>query len=197
MMVSFMRCYKKISLFFALLCISAQALAVSSNIEIRAVELKPVGESYRLGADLEISFDEDIEEAVNKGVELNFLYEFQLVNPRTFWFDNEVVTITKNIKVSYHALSRHYLVSDDGRQTSHEILSEAMIELMQIEDWKVVDKALIEAGEDYRAALLVRLDQDKLPKAIQVDTIGSEDWDLISGKFEWVPKDLHKKSGNQ
>lgn len=170
----------------------AQALAASSNIEIRAVELKAIGENYRLGADLEISFDEDIEEAVNKGVELNFLYEFQLVSPRTFWFDNEIVTITKNIKVSYHALSRQYLVSDDGRQTSHEILSEAMIELMQIEDWKVVKKSLIEEGDEYIATLLVRLDQGKLPKAIQVDAIGSDDWNLISEIFEWLPKELNK-----
>jgi hypothetical protein len=192
MMVSFMRCCKKISLFFALMLVCTQVLAVSSNIEIRAVELKAVGETYRLDADLEISLDEDIEEAVNKGVELNFLYEFQLVNPRSFWFDNEIVTITKNIKVSYHALSRQYLVSDDGRQTSHDILSEAMIELMQIEDWKVVEKNLIELGEQYKAALLVRLDQGKLSKAIQVDAIGSEDWNLISEKFEWLPKELNK-----
>jgi hypothetical protein len=36
----------------------------------------------------------------------------------------------------------------------------------------------------------VRLDQTKLPKAIQVDAISSEKWNLTSQKFEWTLKDL-------
>lgn len=167
-----------------------QAFADPSTVVINNAELIAVDEVYKLNVDLEITFDEKIEEAINKGVPLCFIYEFQLVNPRKYWFDDEIVTVSTNITVSYHALSRQYLVSQDGRQTSHEILREAMIELVQLYDWKVLDKSMIEAGGDYKAALLVRLDQSKLPKAIQVEAIGSEDWKLTSEKFEWLPKDL-------
>lgn len=166
--------------------------ANTSSIVIKGAELTPEGEVYKLNADLEIELDEKIKEAINKGVSVEFLYTFELVSPRSFWFDKEIISTSTSISVSYHALSRQYLVSQSGRQTSHEILSEAMIELVQLYDWKVLDQSMIESDGEYKASLQVKLDQTKLPKAMQVEAIGSEDWNLVSEKFEWVPKDLNR-----
>jgi hypothetical protein len=171
-------------------CLSA--FAEHHGITIRNADLKAEGEVYKLNADLEIVFDEKIEEAINKGVPLEFLYEFELLSPRRFWFDKEVVKASTRITVSYHALSRQYLVSQGGRQTSHEILREAMIELVQLYDWPVFDKSMIVSSRGYVATLSVKLDQSKLSKVIQVEAISSEDWNIASEKFEWLPKDLNK-----
>lgn len=160
---------------------------MSNNVEVRAADLNLAGEAYALDVFAEITLDEKIEEAVNNGVMLHFLYEFQLLKPREYWFDHEVVTRTKRITVGYHALSRQYLVNDGVKQTSHEILSEAMIELMQVEGWKIIPKKRLEQDVDYHARLLIRLDKAKLPKALQVDAIASEDWHLVSQRFEWKP----------
>jgi len=115
---------------------------------IRSAELSAQGDVYKLNADLEITLDEEIEEAINKGVPVAFLYEFELVRPRMFWFDDEIVMVETSISVSYHALSRQYLVTQSGRQTSHEILSEAMIELVQLYDWKVLNQSMIESDQE-------------------------------------------------
>lgn len=189
-MVSFMHYCKKISLFFGLMFFCFYVFANTSSIIIKGAELTSEGEVFKLNADLEIELDEKIKEAINKGVSVEFLYTFELVSPRSFWFDKEIVSTSTSISVSYHALSRQYLVSQSGRQTSHEILSEAMIELVQLYDWKVLDQSMIEGDGEYKASLQVKLDQTKLPKAMQVEAIGSEDWNLASEKFEWVPKDL-------
>lgn len=191
MTVSFMHYYKKCSLFFVCLLTCLIASAAAHYIEVKNADLKASGEFYLLNADLEISLGERVEEAINKGVPVEFLYEFDLVRPRVMWFDAEVIKTKTRIKLSYHALSRQYLVTQDGRQTSHEILSEAMIELVQLYDWKVFNRSIIEPGQQYKAILSMQLDQSKLPKAIQVDAIGSEDWNLTSEQFEWVPKDLN------
>lgn len=191
-MVSFMHFCKKISILFVLLLACAWAFAASSSIVIKSAELQPTEDAYKLSADLEISFDEAIEEAINKGVPLNFLLEFQVVSPRKYWFDDEIVTTSTNYTISYHALSRQYLVSHNGHQNSYETLSEAKLELMEIDDWKVLEKSQIEKGAIYKAALLMRLDQSKLPQALQVEAIGSENWNLISQKFEWPLKELNK-----
>jgi hypothetical protein len=189
-MVSFMHYCKKISLFLGFMFCCLHAYANTSSIVIRNAELTPDGEVYKLNADLEIELDDKIKEAINRGVAVEFLYTFDLVKPRSYWFDKEVVTTSTSISVSYHALSRQYLVSQGGRQTSHDILSEAMIELVQLYDWKVFDKSMIESGQAYKATLTVKLDQTKLPKAIQVEAISSEDWQLTSDQFEWIPKEL-------
>ncbi len=164
---------------------SSFALAQQSSIVIKHADVKLEGEGYRLNADLEINFDEDVEEAINKGVALEFVYEFALTRPRTFWFDADVLQASTRINVSYHALSRQYLVSQSGRQTSHEILSEAMIELVQLYDWMVFEQSLLEDGEAYEATLKVHLDESKLPKAIQVDAIGSKEWHLEAEPYTW------------
>lgn len=190
---SFMRCYKKLSVFLTLICLSIAAVAADSSVVIKSADLKAVDAVYHLNADLEIQLDDEIKEAINKGVGVEFIYEFTLVSPRTFWFDKELVSTSTSINVSYHALSRQYLVIQDERQTSHEILSEAMIEFVQLYDWAVFDRTVIEAGETYVATLNVSLDQSKLPKAIQVEAISSEDWDLAAETFEWVPASLKQK----
>ncbi len=173
------------------------AFAGESSIQIKHAELLSQDDYYSLNADVDISFDDEIEEAVNKGVPLNFLIEFQIVSPRKYWFDDEIVTTSHSVTLSYHALSRQYLVNRGLHQKSFESLSEARHELAQINDWRVVDKSLIDKGGNYKAALLFRLDQSKLPKAIQVDTISSEKWNLTSEKFEWTLKELTGKELNK
>jgi len=168
------------------------AFADGGRVVIKHAELAQQGDAYKLNADLEISLDEHIKEAIDKGVPVEFLYDFTLVKPRTFWFDKEIVTANTRISVSYHALSRQYLVSQSGRQTSHEILREAMIELVQVYDWKVFDSSLIDDELEYKATLNMKLDQTKLPKVIQVEAIGSEGWNLVAEEFEWIPKDLNQ-----
>ncbi len=170
----------------------AWGFAATSGIVIKNTDLKLVGDTYVLSADSEVSFDESIEEAINKGVPLNFVVEFHVISPRKYWFDDEIVTTKTNYTLSYHALSRQYLVSHNGHQNSYETLSEAKLELEQIDDWKVLEKSLVEKNQPYKAAMLMRLDQSKLPKALQVEAIGSENWDLKSQTFEWSPKELNK-----
>ena len=201
MMAYFMRFFKKISFknlstacLLALLVINCSlTFAAGSSIQIKSAELQLQDSHYTLDADVEINFDKDIEEAINKGVPLNFLVEFQIVSPRKYWFDDEVITTTQTVTLSYHALTRQYLVNRKSHQQSFETLSEAKQAVVDLEDWKVIEKSLLDKNEAYRAALLIRLDQSKLPKAIQVEAISSEKWNLTSEKYEWTLKELNLK----
>ncbi len=190
-MAFFMRYLLKISALLLLLGATTLASAASS-INIKSAELQPQADYYSLNANVDISFDKEIEEAVNKGVPLTFLVELQIVSPRQYWFDDEIVTTSQNITLSYHALTKQYLVNRGVHQKSFETLSEAKQELAQLRDWQVVEKSLLAENEVYNVALLIRLDQTKLPKAIQVDTISTEKWNLTSQKLEWALKDLNK-----
>ena len=201
MMAYFTRCYKSTSpksislalLFTAASIVLAEPALADSVIQIKTAELEAHDEFYSLDANVDMRLDKDIEEAVNKGVPLNFVVEFQIVSPRQYWFDDEVVTTTQNITLRFYALTRQYLVNRGKHQQSFESLGEALSDLAEITEWKVAEKSLLEKGEAYNAALLIRLDQSKLPKAIQVDAIGSEKWNVSSEKFEWALKELNGK----
>lgn len=191
--------YKKtkqfLCLFLTLLLLSSvnSAFAAGSSLSIRNVELSLQDDSYELNADVDIKFNAEIEQAISKGFELNFLIEFQLVSPRKYWFDDEIVTSTHHVMLSYHALSRQFLLvrtDAQGLQSQQKVyssLEEAKQALAEIRDLKVFPKSELEKAESYKAVLLMRLDYKKLSKALQVDAIGSDDWKISSPRYEWVP----------
>lgn len=198
MTVYFMHYYKKIrrvllnavfllgAVFFALSSPCSFA-ANASAVHIKSAELVSLEENYALNADVEILFSPAIEDALNKGVPLTFLIEFQLSSPKKYWFDDEIATQNQRVMISYHALSRQYLVHRAGRQQSFATLQQAKDELAKIKDWAVFDKRLLKKGEAYQAAIRVRLDQSRLPKPLQVEAAGSEDWAMVSERFHWTP----------
>lgn len=163
------------------------AFASGSSLSIQSAELDLVEDSYVLNADVDIKFSEEIEQAVVKGFVLNFIIEFQLVTPRKYWFDDEIATVTRRIALSYHALSRQYLLTRGDQQRTFASLDDAIDALSDISDLKVFQRTDVEKGVLYKATLLMRLDQTKLPKALQVDAIGSDDWKMTSQHFEWTP----------
>ena len=186
----FMPCCKKIKQFllvWLLAFFATTALAGNSSMIIKTAELVPLDDSYALKADIDIKFSNEIEQAIIKGFDLNFLVEFQLLSPRKYWFDDEIVTVTHEITLSYHALSRQYLLVQDGQQKTFVTLDEATDELSYISNLKMFKKFDVEKSGNYKAALLMRLDHKKLPKALQVDSLGSDEWKISSQRFEWIP----------
>lgn len=198
MMGCFMPYYKKTKYVFLniifmlgmLVTLHSAHAASPSSIHIKNAELNSLEDAYVLNSELDISLSPFIEEALNKGVPLTFLVEFQLSTPRKYWFDDEVVSQSHHVTLSYHALSRQYLVNRSGRQQSYSSLQKAKEDLSKIKDWVVFDKRALKKGEAYQAALRVRLDHSKLPKPLQVEAAGSEDWSILSERYRWVPSFL-------
>ncbi len=193
-MVYFMHSYKKInfSLFkiltlFSALLLSFNLYAAPGAIHIKNAELIPVDERYILNSDFDLTLNNVLEDALTKGVPLTFLVEFQITTPRTYWFDDEIITQSYRVSLSYHALSRQFLINRNKTQFSYTNLQQAKEALTKIKDWTVVDKSLLKKGEPYQAALRVRLDQSKLPKPLQVEASGSENWTLVSERYQWTP----------
>lgn len=184
---SFTRCFKKISRFGLGLMCCFILNAAAEGIQVKSAELVPVDNVYQLDADFDIDFSPEVEAALNKGVPLNFLIEFQLVSPRQYWFDDEITTKSQLVLLSYHALSRQYLINIDQHQKSFTTLQEARDELSRLRDWVVLDKSEIVKGESYQAMLRFRLDHSRLPKALQVEALSSEKWTLVSERYRWTP----------
>lgn len=184
----FTRCCKKTDLlcFLALLCWAVDASA--EGVSIKSAELVPVASSYQLHANFQIEFPADIEKALNKGVVLDFLVEFQLATPRKYWFDDEIITTTRHVELSFHALSRQYLLKVGRHQTSFSTLVEAKDELSRISDWIVFNQSLVTKGEPYEAILRFRLDPSRLPKALQIEGLSSEKWTMVSERYRWIPE---------
>lgn len=181
---------KKIKLVFLAFCLaffSMAGLAANSSMSVKSAELKTQDDAYVLNADVDIKFSSAIEDAISKGYTLNFIIEFQLATPRKYWFDDEIATVTQRVSLSYHALSRQYLLVRGEQQKTFVRLDEAIDDLSSISDLKVFSKSQVEKGEPYNAGFLMRLDTKKLPKTLQGDGLVSEEWTMTTQRFEWQP----------
>jgi hypothetical protein len=190
MTVSFMHYCKKIKVIYcvvALVLFSSSVLAEGSSLRLRSANLTVYEDDYLLNADAEINFGSEIEKAILKGFVFNFLIEFQLLTPKKYWFDDEVATVVQHVSLSYHALTRQYIVMRNDQQRAYATLDEALEDLSIIQDMKVFQEADVEKGERYQAVLLMRLDQKKLPKALQIEGMTSSEWKISSQRFEWTP----------
>ena len=173
--------------FSALLAACAFALASiaplsthAEGISVKSAELFPNEEWYYLNADFNVGLTPALEEALSKGISLNFMLEFELTRPRWYWLDESIASVRQNLRISYHALTRQYHFSGNSGNKAFNTLSEARDELSRVVDWKVLDRNLLKKGTPYSAAVRMKLDVKQLPKPLQVEALGSKDWDLAT-----------------
>ena len=189
---SFMHCLKKIKLsiffsFWMILFFSSSTIASDNSLIIKTAEINSQFEAYFLNADFDLSFNDDLDEAIKKGIPINFIIEFELKKPRKYWFDEEVTKKTKEILLTYHALSKQFtLTESENRLIAFDNLTQAKNELKKIKNWRIFDKSHIDDTEKYSAYLQVKLDQTKLPKQLQADITSNQEWQLASKQFQWT-----------
>ena len=189
---SFMHCLKKIKLsiffsFWMILFFSSSTIASDNSLIIKTAEINSQFEAYFLNADFDLSFNDDLDEAIKKGIPVNFIIEFELKKPRKYWFEEEVTKKKKEILLTYHALSKQFtLTESENRLIAFDNLTQAKNELKKIKNWRIFDKSQIDDTEKYSAYLQVKLDQTKLPKQLQADITSNQEWQLASKQFQWT-----------
>ena len=182
-----MRCCEKLyrPLLFCFLFLLAAQLALATEISIRNLQLVANEDGYSLAADANINFNTRLEEAVDKGVVLYFAADFELTRARWYWFDEQIIRRSKTFQLSYHALTRQYRLSTGALHQGYATLDEALRVLSHLRNWQVLDKGEVKAGQNYVAALRLRLDLTQMPKTFQVSALANKDWNLSSDWLRW------------
>ncbi len=179
-------CRKLINVALLVLALSGGAAAAVEGLAVRTASLLANEDWYTLNADLDITLSKPLEEALNKGISLNFMVEFELTRPRWYWWDESIASVRQNLRLSYHALTRQYQFSSNAGNKSFATLSEAREAMSHLADWKVLDRGQLAKGVTYNAALRVKLDVNQLPRPLQVQALGSSEWNLSSDWYRFT-----------
>jgi hypothetical protein len=179
--------------FFALLrgilivaFVSVASFANADGITIRNASVERAEDGWHVNADFDIQFSPRLEEAVNSGVPLYFIVEFELSKPRWYWFDEKPVVQSLTYKVSYTPLLRQYRLTVGNNYQNFTRLEEVTRALSRVRDWYVADRETLKKEMTYQAAVRMRLDTAQLPKPFQVNAIASRDWSLASDWHRWA-----------
>ena len=154
--------------------------ARASSIEVISVSLEQTDDGYAVNAGFDVKLTSRIAEALQSGVSLYFLAEFEWVRPRWYWFDQKTVVSRLQYRLTYHALSRQYRLWTGTFHQPFASLSEALRVLGRVRAWHVLERSQVEYGQKYETAVRMRLDPTQLPRPFQLSALTSREWTLES-----------------
>jgi Domain of unknown function (DUF4390) len=158
----------------------------ADDIEVRDASLRSVEEGLVLDADFGFELTPRLAEVLANGVPLYFRVEFELTRRRWYWWNETAAERDLQLRLSYHALSRHYRLATGTLQRSFPTLEEALDVLKHLRGWLVVDRTVTFADADYDAAVRMRLDTALLPKPFQLSALTSRELHLESPWHRFV-----------
>ena len=195
MTASTTRCCRSLNLLGALLAIwlsAAFALpAQAQGIEVRKASFTAGEDYYVLEAQFDIALTHTLDEVLNKGVPLYFALEFELIRPRWYWFNERVIHLNLQYRLSYNALTRQYRVGVGNLHQSFGSLAEAFEVMSRVRRRQEIEPGTLRR-ETYLAGVRLRLDTSQLPKPFQLNALGSREWYVGSDWFRWTvtPRDM-------
>jgi hypothetical protein len=175
----------RLGLLVSLLVAFAPVAYATEGIEVKAATLELADDGWQLGAEFDIQFSPRLEEAVNRGVPLYFVVEFELSRPRWYWFDEKPVQFSQTYKISYTPLLRQYRLSVGNVYQNFTRFEEVTRVLSRLRGLQIADRNAFSKDATYQAGIRMRLDTAQLPKPFQLNAIASRDWTLASDWHRW------------
>src|SRR5205085_6961600 len=108
-----------------LACACASVAVHAGEIVIQEARFNTSEEGYALDADFKFELTPRLEEAVEHGVTLYFVAEFEVTRPRWYWLDEKIVIKSQTWRLNYHALTRQYRLSTGGLYQNFSSLGDA------------------------------------------------------------------------
>lgn len=136
-----------------------------------------------------------VQEALYKGIPVQFITEVQLLRPRWYWADKTLVTYTRHQRLSYQPLTRQWRIhTGSASPQSHGLtlggpsysrLPDALAAMQRVAAWDIgsadalADATEGDSGPPLLLRLRLRIDPSRFPRPLQIGTLGRPDWDLL------------------
>lgn len=163
--------------------------ADAEGIVIKSAEVVLHENAYQLNASFDVSLGHVLEDALLRGVPLIFVTEFELEYPRWYFlnlWNKSIATYENAQKLSYNILTRQYRLSVGALHQNFANLDEALAVIGRTRNRSIGTREAIPLGEVYIAMVRLSLDTSQLPKPLQINALGSKDWNLSSDWYRWT-----------
>ncbi|MDH3646525.1 MAG: DUF4390 domain-containing protein [Nitrosopumilus sp.] len=161
--------------------------AKNGDFAIQAAYADEVDGVFYLNATIDYQLNDFALEALARGVALTFELKIDLRRVQRWRPDKNIAELLQLNELRYHALSDRYLVRNinSGEQQSFQTLRAALLELGDIHDLPVIDRALLNPKRSYIMRLKSILDIRSFPGPLRVLAVFFGDWRLTSDWYRW------------
>src|SRR5438132_7329335 len=125
----------------------------ADTITVQSAELRLEGDEYVLNAQFDVAFNPTLEEALQKGVSLYFVLEFELSRPRWYWLDEKLIQQAVQYRISHSPLTRQYRVATGLLSQQFDSLEAVEHLLSRVVSRPVIAVDVLTKGARYEAAL--------------------------------------------
>lgn len=156
-------------------------------ITIESGEAMMHDDTISLNAQASFELPDILVTALNKGVNLIFVAEVQVLQERDMWTDKEIVNIQLPRRLSFHALTRKYIVDDlatSVRETFNS-LNSALLYLGSYEGIALIKSPLAMASQATHVRMRMRLQRSNLALLLRLKTYFSMPWPMSSNWRQW------------
>ena len=122
----------------------------ADTIGVQSAELRSEDDDYVLNAQFDVAFNPTLEEALQNGVSLYFVLEFDLGRPRWYWVDEKLAQLAIQYRITYSPLTRQYRVSSGLLGQQLNSLDEVEHLLSRVVSRPVVRKDALTKGVQIR-----------------------------------------------
>jgi hypothetical protein len=180
---------KNLRRFGAAFALGLVTSALAQPIQVNNAGLEIAETRYFLNADFQLDLTAPLLEALNNGVSLGFLVEFQLTRPRWYWFNEKTASEKLELRLSYLPLAQQYRLSSGTLHQNFPTLAEALEALGRVHGWPVLAQDQVDNGRAYIAEVRLRLDPAQLPMPFRVSAVTNREWTLASDwkRFPFTP----------
>jgi hypothetical protein len=154
---------------------------------------------WMIDADVQVTLNSVLIDALKRGVPLVFSAEFEILKKRWYWFNERLLSQSRPLRLSFHSVTQQYRVSQ-GEQLllMTASLDEALAATLNVRQWPVALTAgelslhdlmqqVAKTPDAYEIRFRTRLDSAQLPKPLQLNALTNRDWNLST---EWVRPQL-------
>ena len=162
-------------------------LATASEFRVLEADTQLIGGVYRLNSVVDYDLTKPVREALLNGVALVFEMRIRVLRDRAWWWDASVADLNQSFQLSYHALSRQFVVENlnTGLQRTFVDLPSALHHQGAVHGLPLIDAALLDKNQIYTAGLRAQLALNELPLPIRARAYISSAWRLASAWYTW------------
>ena len=179
-----------------MLLLLAFGLARADLGEVTQLRLERADEGVLLSSAVRFDLPPSVEDALLKGIPMFFVAEASLLRDRWYWYDKQVASAERHMRLSYQPLTRRWRLqvsaqpigsSGQALGQSFETQDEAMDAVKHVARWKIADVADLEPDARYSVDFRFRLDVSQLPRPFQIGAVGQADWSISVFRNQRVP----------
>jgi hypothetical protein len=160
-----------------------------ARVDLTELQVEHADDGLYLSARLRLDLPAVVEDALYKGIAIQFVAEAEVLRERWYWYDRQMASARRHMRLAYQPLTRRWRLNTSPEPivnpslgvafTQHyDTLAEALAAVRRISGWRIATPAELEGGGRQTMRFQFRLDASQLPRAFQIGAIGDADWAL-------------------